>query len=308
MDTASTDAADDDWQTKHDELLAGMRPHGLAPIYHYTSVAGALAILTTQTIWLSSAATMNDHAEGKWLEQRLLDHETERAMSMGQARSLDESEAMRAMWQLVFSSALAPQAYLACFSAAPDMLSQWRAYADDGQGIAIGFDPNDGRLPIVQGPPHSNIGPGLECTLSEVRYLDDPTAAQFVDLLEVALATGIESSEFFNAQLALSAARWRTKNPAFMEEREWRIVNLPHEFDHDIGGGNTAISIVGQREFRSAAGRLTSYYAMPFGLDAVCEIVLGPRCAVDERELALLLRQHGYDGVTVRRSSATYRR
>ncbi|WP_416152053.1 DUF2971 domain-containing protein [Pseudomonas sp. Bout1] len=27
-----------------------------------------------------------------------------------------------------------------CFSKAGDVLSQWRAYADDGQGYAIGFD------------------------------------------------------------------------------------------------------------------------------------------------------------------------
>jgi len=292
---------------KNDELLAEMRPHGLAPIYHYTSVAGALAILSSKTIWLSSAATMNDHAEGKWLEQLLLDHETEHVMSRGQARSVDESEAMRAMWQLVFRS-LAPQAYLACFSAAPDMLSQWRAYADDAQGIAIGFDPNDGRLPIIDSPPHSNAGPGLECTLSQVRYLDAPTALHFIALLEQALGGGVQSAEFFNTQIALSAERWRTKNPAFVEEQEWRIINLPLQFDGDIGGGNTTMSAVGDRKFRSAAGHLTSYYELPLRPDAVCEIVLGPRCVVDEGELQLLLRQHGYNDVAVWRSSATYRR
>jgi len=29
---------------------------------------------------------------------------------------------------------------VACFSAADDLLSQWRAYADDGCGFAIGFN------------------------------------------------------------------------------------------------------------------------------------------------------------------------
>ena len=31
-------------------------------------------------------------------------------------------------------------AYIACFSESDDYLAQWRGYADNGRGVAIGFD------------------------------------------------------------------------------------------------------------------------------------------------------------------------
>ena len=30
--------------------------------------------------------------------------------------------------------------YFCCFSESSDLLSQWRAYGNDGQGVAIGFN------------------------------------------------------------------------------------------------------------------------------------------------------------------------
>ena len=39
--------------------------------------------------------------------------------------------------------------FVSCFSADGDVLSQWRAYADDGHGFAIGFAPAE--FAILQG-------------------------------------------------------------------------------------------------------------------------------------------------------------
>ena len=288
-------ANDPEWQRSHDALLAGVRPQDVPILYHYTSVASALAILGSGRIWLTSSTGMNDHAEGGWVPAALIDGMTGRP-------DLPASEVFQALWQL----AIAPyaRAYLICFSEDGDLLSQWRGYAHDGKGIAIGFDVNGGRFPVVAGPPHTNAGPDLGLTISKVRYLDD--MSPITDALERAITGGSNSAEFFQSQLFLAQERWRTKNPAFREEREWRIINLPWEFDGDVGGGITTISEVGERLFREAGDRIVSYYEVAFSEEAVAKIVLGPQCRVDEDELDMLLRDRGLKP-DVRRSAATYR-
>jgi hypothetical protein len=298
---------DDSWKAAHEEALAKRRPTALPVVFHYSSLASVVGILTSKQLWLTTSATMNDHSEGQWLLHVLTDHLANRALLTGVPMTDAEANTLNAFWQVTFRGT-APKAYLACFSADGDLLSQWRAYADDGLGAAIGFDPNSGRLPIVDAPPHSNAGPDFECTLNEVSYLTDDQRRYYVSLLEVALEGGVGSAGFLNAQVILSTERWRTKNPAFAEEREWRIINLPLEFDGDVGGGKTTISAVSKREFRANGGHLSSFYRLPFTADAVVEIVLGPRSSVDSFEFDALLRDNGYTNVSIRPSKATYRR
>ena len=285
-----------DWQEEHDALLATMRPHDLPILYHYTTVTGALAILTSGRIRLSSSTGMNDHAEGQWVPAALLNWMTGRP-------DIEASRAFNTLWQV----AIAPydRAYLTCFSEEGDLLSQWRAYSQDGEGIAIGFNANDGHLPVINAEPHTNAGPGLELTISKVRYDNDMSLV--TNAVEQATSGGTASAAFMQAQTLLIQERWRLKNPAFREEHEWRIINLPMDFDGDIGGGKTTVSAVGERRFCESRGRIVSYYNVVFSKAAVAELVLGPQCRVDEAELRTLLRAKGLEP-RVWRSAATYRR
>lgn len=48
--------------------------------------------------------------------------------------------------------------YIACFSKNPDSVSQWIAYADNGQGIAIGFDEEEfERLAVEEGLEYQGV-------------------------------------------------------------------------------------------------------------------------------------------------------
>jgi Protein of unknown function (DUF2971) len=293
--------------SQHDDPFPGVRPHDLPLVYHYTTVAATIQILERRQLWLCSAATMNDSTEGVWLEDRLMERETELSLQRGAPRSVAEAERWRALWLEAFRLG-APQAYLACFSAEGDMLSQWRAYAADGEGVAIGFDPNEGKMPVRPGSPTSHVNPTMSCTMSQVVYGTEAVLAELTELLDSAIQAEMETAESVELTTRLAAARWLTKNPAFTEEREWRIVNLPMQFDGDLGGGQTALSMIGTRRYRSPGARLISYFELPFDPQAVRELVLGPRSAIHDHELELLLRDSGLAHVTVRRSSATYRR
>lgn len=249
---------------------------------------------------------MNDTSEGEWLLGRLVDVDTQKRVA-GRERSLEEEQTRAMLLRLAFREG-APQAYLASFSEVDDLLSQWRAYARDGEGVAIGFDPNGGRIPVVDAPPHTNAGPALACTLNRVTYGSAELVAGLDELIQSALPGGVASDSFFALQMQLSGLRWLVKNPAFQEEHEWRIVNLPLQFDGDVGGGNTSIGALGPRGYRQAGNQLVSFYEMPYESTAITDLVLGPGCAIHDHELALLLHDCELTKVRVRRSEATYRR
>jgi hypothetical protein len=273
-------------------------------LYHYTSVGAAVEILAHGEMWLSSTSAMNDSLDGRWLKKLVQDREAARQATS--PRSADEAVALDVMQHVVFESG-APQAYISCFSEKPDLLSQWRGYAADGRGVAIGFDLNVDGLDLRLGPPFTTAAPKGQCALTSVDYVDQADLSDLFDRLDEVLAAGQKGGDFFPMQLELTARRWTAKNPAFAEEHEWRIVNLPMQFTGDIGGGHTSISEVGQRQFRVRGERLVSYYRFPFPEGAVREIVLGPQNEVDPIELRLFLHQHDLDHVPCRRSNATYR-
>lgn len=290
-----------------DPALGGARRPASVPIlYHYTSIESMVAIFQSRRIRLSSASTMNDTSEGEWLLDRLLEIDTQERLA-GRERSLDEEKTRAMLLRLAFREG-APQAYLASFSEKGDLLSQWRAYARDGEGVAIGFDPNDGRLPVVDAPPHTNAGPALACTLNRVTYGSAHLVAALDELIQATVPGGVNPEGFFGLQMQLSGLRWLVKNPAFQEEHEWRIVNLPLQFIGDVGGGNTSIGALGARGYRQAGSQLVSFYEMPYEPAAVTDLVLGPGCSIHDHELALLLHDCDLTHVRVRRSEATYRR
>ena len=103
-------------------------------LYHYTSIEVFESILTNRSVWLSDLAKMNDSMERSWVstlfKEVWLDClESKRAIIDADAYFYD------------FEIDKIP-VFAICLSAAGDLLSQWRAYADDGQGVAIGFRPH----------------------------------------------------------------------------------------------------------------------------------------------------------------------
>ena len=100
-------------------------------LYHYCSASAFLAIIRSRTIRLGSIFFMNDSKEYYWFQEQVLQY-------IQQHR--DESPEYFAEVEAHVSQPSIDQ-YCACFSADGDSLSQWRAYADDGRGFAIGFNP-----------------------------------------------------------------------------------------------------------------------------------------------------------------------
>jgi Protein of unknown function (DUF2971) len=106
-------------------------------IYHYTDDKGLYGILSTGKIRFTDIFRLNDPSE--------LKH------GVGQAVNLLKQMAENAPREVQeFSEPLASflnsnlegiaNLFVCSFSTADDELGQWRAYADDGRGYALGFD------------------------------------------------------------------------------------------------------------------------------------------------------------------------
>jgi hypothetical protein len=107
-------------------------------IYHYTNDAGLKGILESGQLWFSDIFGQNDPSELRHglglavraLKSRIADHrpEIETFASMLERFDIDAGIEASAHY------------FICCFSGDGDDLGQWRAYADNGRGYALGFE------------------------------------------------------------------------------------------------------------------------------------------------------------------------
>lgn len=109
-----------------------------ATIYHYTNDVGLKGILDTGRLWLTDIFDLNDPSE--------LHHGLSHALTI-----LTDKAAVGPPESKIFAKHLksfiqqgglrkSGHYFLCSFSSCGDDLGQWRAYADNGRGYALGFD------------------------------------------------------------------------------------------------------------------------------------------------------------------------
>jgi hypothetical protein len=192
--------------------------------------------------------------------------------------------------------------YVCCFSSKPDLLSQWRAYSDDGAGFAIGFsrggieDRWASRLRELVTSREVEYEPAnQERKLRELidwllaRYLKWYASQETVETYE-----GLEIADAHSRVWDLAAF---CKNQGFQEEAEYRIVRMPPATD--LASPDPRLPDVGPSKmcFRVTANRLVPYFTFRFREEDVREIRLGPRNRQPEiaHSVGLFLRHNGYD-------------
>ena len=275
-------------------------------IYHYCDLPAFKGIAEEKAIWLSDVRFCNDYMEHNWL-QEIFDLEI---------------ETLRHQQQSGFHDALAKEkanhrehlAFVACFSEENDLLSQWRAYADDGAGVALGF--NTQYFELNHYTPMYGIDETVTQGLVQVCYDTDKQQQLVTNILnryreeskqESADVSKVATDCYFDLQMASISC----KNPAFKEEKEWRIVYRPiiqRTTDGlKIQGGNDQVA------FRTSHSDLVPYFklniAEPKDVQPVREIVRGPRQGpnTDLDVLTWFLQKNNFEVSYLMRSQATYR-
>ena len=290
-------------------------------LYHYCSGQALYAALESQqpAVWLSAMTQSNDAMEGKLVRETL----------QRMARK-DHLTAPQLAWMLEASDEVGEtiDCLAFCMSSHGDLLSQWRGYADDGAGFSIGFKPAYWHRVAEQ---QETMRRGYFVGVGKVMYQDDQhekalsTAYNYMrHLIERQPAEWIEASspETVRRLASLSEAppeniqygeslldtltetardslsSWfLLKSKAFAEESETRLWTLVTHPLHTMC------------RFRMRAREMVPYLALNIERDQspIAEIVLGPKNPTPTRVVEAFLRNCGFEGVAVKRSSASYR-
>jgi hypothetical protein len=168
------------------EMIA--KKEGVPPrkLYHYTSVAGVVGIIRSNHLWGTEAKALNDSTEltygagllanELYALSRVSEPDVGKLLALLSSFYKEHGEVYRDFFKT----------YVVSFTEEPDLLSQWRAYADQARGCCIEFDFSDSRLftvvsentpwaieilPVVyeEGVQRSLIQSGIERLL---KYLD----------------------------------------------------------------------------------------------------------------------------------------
>ena len=179
-------------------------------LYHYCDANAFLAICTNKKMRFSDLFTMNDFMEMHWGYSIWEQVATELLDEIGRD-FLDETD------KVIHSSGLYGLLVASCYSLDGDVLSQWRAYADDGQGYVIGFKAKDLiELPIRPLRVLYDQKEQIEETKNTIRALQTVEESE-----ETKFGSDFQRTCF---NLAFDLAAF--KNPAFVEEKEVRLVHV----------------------------------------------------------------------------------
>jgi hypothetical protein len=283
------------------------------PLYHYTDGRGLKGIFESGRIWFTDYRHLNDPSEV------LQGIDTAHYVALHLQRSADGRarlflDTFIDMFRHKNIEATL-QFYIASFSRARNDLAQWRAYADNGQGFAIGFSPH--MFSLVENLPTDRppefVG-AVRYTLEDVFTRYQPpileAAAIFLDTvvgnddLVRDRTIGKSFMEELARELIASPIIWRsltTKHPAYEHEREVRLVIM-----------GTPARLSPYVTTRLRGGEIVPFIPQPMAVrerDNIVEIVVGPAAPVDtERTLRTFLNSLGIDpDIHISRSDIPYR-
>ncbi len=250
------------------------------PLYHYTGMSGMLGIIATEHMWFTSIFHLNDPSElgyGLGIALDLLKEEADRGTPSVEAFCKWMSHVLVKAGGEIFGF------FVASFSRKDNDLGQWRAYADNGRGVAVGLAPS--LFEVV--PDESSLKVTEKTIVARVIY--DPKrheqnlreaigcAIEGIARGEQSATSEAEREEFGKAmaiELAVPIFTYSItcKHPAYEQEQETRLllVNDLHRLGPFI-------------ETRTRGSALVPYIQSPLPVrkpGALTKIMIGP--AADE--------------------------
>ncbi|WP_434282209.1 DUF2971 domain-containing protein [Clostridium botulinum] len=310
-------------------------------LYHYCSLETFIAIISSKCLRLSDLSKSNDYMERKWIMNILEEGLDKSFKDEGIIINLrekyrygnDVNNHIDYLLEMLRDEVTQPS-YITCFSRKGDLLSQWRAYGDDGRGVSIGFDSkllykvdsckNDIYIEDVLYDKEEQIAGVHLAVYNALTYMKD--------LFELEQNTYRVSDDFnkyfieeFDAfcevicdELAILSCYM--KNPVFKEEDEVRIFYAPIISDEQ--------ELI-QEQF-SKTSRFNNYVLKPINFCArkdqiighsdlsfekliqrgvISEIIIGPSSRVNKDDIYYFLTKFGYNSndIYIKQSEASYR-
>lgn len=260
---------------------------------HYTSLEGALGIISGNDLWLTNTRFSNDDEEmiyGRTLVIKVLD-DLKNEMSIAFLDSVRES----------LEETKDEQVYICCFCENDNLLSQWRGYAENGSGVSIEFNP-DGFIDITG---HDSLH-GL-MRLWKVFYREEQQRQIIRDCLDYQWPVQPEERVMY-AVNALQFFMPTFKNPDFQEEKERRLIFTPYP----VGGPKLKfrtsrrilVPYLSLRELAQPPGAPGPAFQLPI---KSLLIGPGPHRKLNVESVKMALEAYGHPDVPVRATSTPFR-
>jgi Protein of unknown function (DUF2971) len=199
-------------------------------IFHYTTAAGVLGIVKSNRLWASDVLYMNDSTEVEYGRQLII--EVAAAVG-GEAKSPMAQTLCKSIDTVLYPIGMIGGGfYAACFCEEGDLLSQWRGYAGGVGGYSLGFKVRDFQRWRESTPERRFVLRPVVYDPAEQRELVRAFLLDIDAALAELLAGGLAAREqevhaiaYATIQRQMLECMLTMKNPAFKEEREWRLIH-----------------------------------------------------------------------------------
>ncbi len=254
-------------------------------LYHYCGLEAFLSIIKNSTLWLSDIRKSNDYLECVYCRDKI--NEKIRGFLEDDKEDL---EAWNFGYNINSDLSMDMISYVACFSENKDQLSQWRGYADNGAGIAVGFSRESFADLKEAAPSHISFRKVIYDEKEQEKFIER-IARESIKAMETKPVAQVAAELNQNYRLQFPVL----KNASFEEEAEWRIIfNDSFSKRKRHVGKNILFSGI---RYTVREKRLVSYIEMDFSKlkhNAIKEIWIGPKAEVEIQDIMHLLDVYGY--------------
>jgi len=281
-------------------------------VYHYCSVETFLNIIKNKKLWLSDSEYMNDNKEGIWIDEVV-----EKNIKELIETSPLQKEKLEAL-QDEYNKLEYYKHYFMSFSKNGDLLSQWRGYADDGYGVAIGFQ--SGLISdILKIPPKNNAvskpsGEKAKSNIFQFSYTDIKYNNNLIkhSIKEYLAKGALEDADIYALLIKNDAIGF--KHYSFEEEKEFRIVYSPSIENQEFECNkhlDDAVKKLSKKDYRVSNNQIIPYYKFDFSTDynslLIPKIILGSKCNLRIDDIQEVLISNGFESTKIELSESSYR-
>ena len=303
-------------------------------LYHYSGNIKCFSILGNKNIRLSDIRKSNDAAEMQIFYPAIIEAIEEEYkkepfdFEYENNKNIEAvSELLKSIKQVVDKSFNEGKftSYVLCLSEDGDLLSQWRGYADNGKGCAIGFNMKELQI-------FCDNSEGV-FKLEKIKYLTEQEINSLISEKANYLKNRLLEhykyyKEYFPGQPVKIYGRFlfdiideigKTivyKSAGFKEEKEWRLyINewLSKSFTGGTLGGSTGKVVKyleNKIKYHITEDDIVPFILFEFGdkpSKYIDRIILGPANKISDKDIKLFLEQNNYTNTETMTSQITYR-
>ncbi|NIJ46653.1 hypothetical protein FHR24_003148 [Wenyingzhuangia heitensis] len=287
-------------------------------IYHYTDLNGLVSILENQQLYCTNIKFLNDKKE--------YNHGIELLLKI--IESIEIKKENKEIFDFIktnINRIYENDKYVTCFSKNGDLLSQWRAYANQGKGVALGFKSINIDESIAQ-----YVSP-LNITYNE--EYQTGIISEFITLI-ISYFNEVKNSIDFHQHNynhlvghtiieILEGTLLSFKHSTFSEEKEFRLeyrmdetMNLKSENEIFFKTSNSLITpfikLKSKYLENSELIKTNPNYEKHSELDEkfpLKEIIIGPSLDFETNKIGIeiLLKKIGYENIKIIKSKIPYR-